>query len=1024
MVVNLTIGDRPFGEIVTFYSYKGGTGRSMALANVAYLLGTDNHYTRRNVLAIDWDLEAPGLQRYFRSGRERGSAEAQRGLIDFFRDVHAFYREKAPRPEGELAESRATDDQAARLFEAVMQRHSLAEHVQEVPGIPRLRLMAAGARISSPKYAEDVRKFDWEAFYLEYGSFFAHLREFLMKEYAYVLIDSRTGVTDISGICTRVMPEKLVAVFAPNRQNIDGVIETVRRATGYRQRSSDVRDLVVFPVASRLDAQASRLRTLWRKGGAFDDQEVAGYQPMFEALFRDIYGLDACRLEEFFSATEILHDSDYAYGERIAARAGVTDRASIGHACANLTARLTKLNAPWEQMPEDDAKAARSEERAASVALERTARRSRLAWIVTGVVLVVALVISLKLYSQQKVSQAEARVAQALTAKDDREARRLLDEAVSFAPKLAQARFERGRLRARTGDISGAREDLDIGVHIDPGFWALRYARGDVRLLQHDASGAGEDFEEAIKLNPNPKGTSGSASGYYGRARARHALGDEARALADVREALDRGGDGYSADLHELAGDILTKRGHPAEASKEYRAARDEVLSGRPAEQRRDVLLAAARKTSDSLLRALILREIPESVFPLGEARLLLKDAHIPMAMFQGGITEVRFSGDGKSLALTTNEGVDIVSIDGLGPRRHLAISPPPRLAFFASRNSRVVTAGSAGVTIWDAATGSRVAQVDYFSKTPAFFSVDTLSEDQNQAYIVGDPGRGDTIFHVNVANGTAAWAHYSASRIVDLDYQRHRLLFSTDDGRVWTLAHQVVKREYEVPAADRALFISDQVLSTIANGTNSWTTFAGKRSGHIVASQYAENQLSRSVTHRFEAGGPLVDVASDGDFVGAATSAGIMVAAITREVVGRYHPAAGNPTCIDIRRKQLLTGSSAGTVDLQDIGGGGIPIVLAAASAQAMDFVAFSQGGKNALALSRDGIVRVWRLGDGPVSLTDGTAAAALDRLRGITSACLTAEDRSALLGERAGLANKAYEDCEQKQSAARARP
>ena len=28
------------GQIITFYSYKGGTGRSMALANIAYLMAS------------------------------------------------------------------------------------------------------------------------------------------------------------------------------------------------------------------------------------------------------------------------------------------------------------------------------------------------------------------------------------------------------------------------------------------------------------------------------------------------------------------------------------------------------------------------------------------------------------------------------------------------------------------------------------------------------------------------------------------------------------------------------------------------------------------------------------------------------------------------------------------------------------------------------------------------------------------------------------------------------------------------
>src|SRR5687768_18601726 len=49
------------GSVITFYSYKGGVGRSMALANIAVLLARRGH----RVLAVDWDPEAPGLERYF-----------------------------------------------------------------------------------------------------------------------------------------------------------------------------------------------------------------------------------------------------------------------------------------------------------------------------------------------------------------------------------------------------------------------------------------------------------------------------------------------------------------------------------------------------------------------------------------------------------------------------------------------------------------------------------------------------------------------------------------------------------------------------------------------------------------------------------------------------------------------------------------------------------------------------------------------------------------------------------------------
>ncbi len=57
----MTASPKDPGRIFTFYSYKGGTGRSMALANVAWILASNGY----RVLAVDWDLEAPGLHRYF-----------------------------------------------------------------------------------------------------------------------------------------------------------------------------------------------------------------------------------------------------------------------------------------------------------------------------------------------------------------------------------------------------------------------------------------------------------------------------------------------------------------------------------------------------------------------------------------------------------------------------------------------------------------------------------------------------------------------------------------------------------------------------------------------------------------------------------------------------------------------------------------------------------------------------------------------------------------------------------------------
>jgi len=60
--------------VTTFYSFKGGVGRTMALVNVAVELALQG----KRVVAVDFDLEAPGLDT-FDLGRP---AETTPGIVD------------------------------------------------------------------------------------------------------------------------------------------------------------------------------------------------------------------------------------------------------------------------------------------------------------------------------------------------------------------------------------------------------------------------------------------------------------------------------------------------------------------------------------------------------------------------------------------------------------------------------------------------------------------------------------------------------------------------------------------------------------------------------------------------------------------------------------------------------------------------------------------------------------------------------------------------------------------------------
>jgi hypothetical protein len=81
----------------------------------------------------------------------------------------------------------------------------------------------------------------------------------LRAKYDYVLIDSRTGVSDTSSICTVQMPDILAVFFTLNRQSIKGAAAVARSATA-AVRADRNEALLVYPVPTRIeDAERERL---------------------------------------------------------------------------------------------------------------------------------------------------------------------------------------------------------------------------------------------------------------------------------------------------------------------------------------------------------------------------------------------------------------------------------------------------------------------------------------------------------------------------------------------------------------------------------------------------------------------------------------------------------------------------------------------------------------------------------------------------------------------------------------------
>ncbi|MEU8266779.1 hypothetical protein AB0B89_06385 [Sphaerisporangium sp. NPDC049002] len=219
------------GQIITFYSYKGGTGRTMALANTAWILAS----TGRKVLTIDWDLESPGLHKFFHPFLTAGISDMP-GVIEMIQEYAWAAVLDEPRSDDWHKEYAQVSPYVTTL------------KWSEFPGEGRLDFMSAGRQ--NRDYSSLIGSFDWDHFWEQLGGglFFNALRADVKQNYDYVLIDSRTGLSDIAEICTMHLPDALVDCFTLSDQSIEGAANVARDVS-----RADTRNIEIFPVPMRIE---------------------------------------------------------------------------------------------------------------------------------------------------------------------------------------------------------------------------------------------------------------------------------------------------------------------------------------------------------------------------------------------------------------------------------------------------------------------------------------------------------------------------------------------------------------------------------------------------------------------------------------------------------------------------------------------------------------------------------------------------------------------------------------------------
>jgi len=273
----------------------------MALASVGATLAGWGY----RVLCIDWDLEAPGLDAYFARLPKVGPP-VQGGLLDLLQ---------------------GTDGEWRHLIQQVT-----------LPNGRPLGLLRAGE--GETAYPDRLHELDWKRAYAGgLGRKIEEWRRQWIENYDFVLVDSRTGMSDSGGVCTVQLPDVLVTLFTPNEQSIGGVQSVAKSAQKLQPTMSiDRARLLVVPVPTRVDLAERALWSEWRS------QIVLRMGPFAAEWAGTSSDGNGQVIDKILSNLAVPYVPYWSYGERLPVleRDGSSEKLDVGYAFESLAALLAR----------------------------------------------------------------------------------------------------------------------------------------------------------------------------------------------------------------------------------------------------------------------------------------------------------------------------------------------------------------------------------------------------------------------------------------------------------------------------------------------------------------------------------------------------------------------------------------------------------------------------------------------------------------------------------------------------------
>jgi MinD-like ATPase involved in chromosome partitioning or flagellar assembly len=236
-------------ETVAFYSYKGGVGRTLLVANTAQFLAMAG----RRVVALDLDLEAPGLHQKLASPAvlSRAASGELPGAVDVLLDTLggeprnslrqlAIEIELPAGTSGSLLLIPAGSAPSHSYWTALEQLNaSLRSHPRD-GGLPEA-VLEIQARIAE-EFAPDL-----------------------------LLIDSRTGITELGGLATSILADRVVCLTTTAPESVEGtrvVAEALRSAPRLSSQKPLRIDFLITRVTSGSRHSPNVARVIQDLGGS------------------------------------------------------------------------------------------------------------------------------------------------------------------------------------------------------------------------------------------------------------------------------------------------------------------------------------------------------------------------------------------------------------------------------------------------------------------------------------------------------------------------------------------------------------------------------------------------------------------------------------------------------------------------------------------------------------------------------------------------------------------------------------